>query len=636
MTDSPPYDPTFIALQEALAGRYSLERELGRGGMGIVYLALDVRLDRPVALKLLPPEMVQDGSLRERFLREARTAAKLSHPNIVPIHSVEEVGAFVFFVMSFIEGETLGERVRRKGPVHPRDAARILREISWALSYAHAQDVIHRDIKPDNILLEAASGRALVTDFGIAHVARTAAGDEVVGTPEYMSPEQAAGDAVDGRSDIYALGLVGHYILSGELPFRGSTPQETLARQLTEPAPALVQVAPELPGSLGRAIDRCLEKRPEDRPHDAEVLGGELSVVLRDRREIPAAVRVFADQLREASSALSVITMMILMTIGGATAIATEMDMALLEALISIVLPTMLWLFVPSGILGVIARRLVKAGYDHDEMVLALEQEVEDRRNALSQQAGVHSSRLDAWARGFAFSGTFLGVLAVFSILFAPFDQIGLYFWSLFIPGAVLAMGGSITAAIREALRAVPGERWLRFWDSHPGKALYHLSGIGVERNRPALGGVYRPTELAIGMAADRLYAALPADVREDLGDVPGVVETLEGHAEQMRKRIRHLDSGLSEAAGEDTLGGDLRETRAAAEARLSEVVAALERIRLELLRLHAGAGSVEGLTVDLSHARGLSLDIGHRVEGQRAVAELLDEDADWDTPVPA
>jgi len=273
---------------------------------------------------------------------------------------------------------------------------------------------------------------------------------------------------------------------------------------------------------------------------------------------------------------------------------------------------------------------------DHDEMVLALEQEVEDRRNALSQQAGVHSSRLDAWARGFAFSGTFLGVLAVFSILFAPFDQIGLYFWSLFIPGAVLAMGGSITAAIREALRAVPGERWLRFWDSHPGKALYHLSGIGVERNRPALGGVYRPTELAIGMAADRLYAALPADVREDLGDVPGVVETLEGHAEQMRKRIRHLDSGLSEAAGEDTLGGDLRETRAAAEARLSEVVAALERIRLELLRLHAGAGSVEGLTVDLSHARGLSLDIGHRVEGQRAVAELLDEDADWDTPVPA
>src|SRR5687767_15429183 len=137
MRDVP--DAEFLALQVALAGRYSLERELGRGGMGVVYLAQEVRLDRPVALKVLPPHYAAKPELRERFLREARTAARLSHPHIVPIHAVHEVGDFVFFAMSYIEGETLGERIRAKGPLAPKEAARILREVGWALAYAHAQ-----------------------------------------------------------------------------------------------------------------------------------------------------------------------------------------------------------------------------------------------------------------------------------------------------------------------------------------------------------------------------------------------------------------------------------------------------------------------------------------------------------------
>src|SRR6266700_3293657 len=166
MPDQP--DRLFIELQAALAGRYSLERELGRGGMGVVYLAREVRLDRPVAIKLLPPSKATDPKLRERFLREARTAAKLSHPNVIPIHAVEEIGGFVFFAMAYVEGETLTERVRRRGPLAPQDATRLLREIAWALAYAHAQGVIHRDVKPDNIMLETGSGRALVADFGIA------------------------------------------------------------------------------------------------------------------------------------------------------------------------------------------------------------------------------------------------------------------------------------------------------------------------------------------------------------------------------------------------------------------------------------------------------------------------------------
>jgi len=184
-------DQDFLALQEAVAGRYSLENELGRGGMGIVYLAHEVSLDRPVALKLLPPELAAQAQLKERFLREARTAAKLSHPNIVPIFAVDEVDGFVFFAMAYVGGESLGQRIRSKGPVPASEAARIMREVAWALAYAHAQGIVHRDVKPDNILLEDGSGRALVTDFGIAHVREapgmTAVG-EVIGTAEYMSP----------------------------------------------------------------------------------------------------------------------------------------------------------------------------------------------------------------------------------------------------------------------------------------------------------------------------------------------------------------------------------------------------------------------------------------------------------------
>src|SRR5258705_96788 len=199
----PPSDRLFIDFQSALAGRYSLERELGRGGMGVVYLAREVRLDRSVAIKLLPPSKTADHKLRERFLREARTAAKLSHPNIIPIHAVEEIGEFVFFAMAYVDGETLTERVRQRGPMPPSEGARVLRDVAWALAYAPGPGVIHRDVKPDNILLES-TGRVLVADFGIAGIVAGAgalAGGEVIGTPEFMSPEQALGEAVDARCE---------------------------------------------------------------------------------------------------------------------------------------------------------------------------------------------------------------------------------------------------------------------------------------------------------------------------------------------------------------------------------------------------------------------------------------------------
>ena len=223
-------DPLFLSFQEAVAGRYSLERELGRGGMGVVYLAREVRLDRPVAIKVLPPARAAQPALRERFLREARTAAKLSHPNIIPIHAVDEAHAFVFFAMAYVEGETITDRVAARGPLAPSEGARVLREVAWALSYAHGQGVIHRDVKPDNIMLEAASGRVLVADFGIAGLVRGAAGlsgGEVIGTPEFMSPEQALGEELDPRSDLYALGVTAFFVFTGRLPFEAASATET-------------------------------------------------------------------------------------------------------------------------------------------------------------------------------------------------------------------------------------------------------------------------------------------------------------------------------------------------------------------------------------------------------------------------
>src|SRR5438874_2907116 len=287
----------FLELQAALAGEYSLQREIGRGGMGIVYLARDVQLDRDVAIKVLPMNLARLTTARERFVQEARTAAGLSHPHIVPIHRVGEADGFVFFVMSYVEGETLGERIRRSGPLPPAEATRALREVAWALAYAHGRGIVHRDVKPDNILLEAGTGRALVTDFGIAH-----AGDDpsavsdpgkIMGTAHFMSPEQAASGPVDGRSDIYALGVVGYLAVSGRLPFESSTVPALLLKQATEAPPSVMRAAPGLPPALGAAIDRCLAHDPAGRFTDGEALAAALVPAVETRPALPPTLRAW-------------------------------------------------------------------------------------------------------------------------------------------------------------------------------------------------------------------------------------------------------------------------------------------------------------------------------------------------------
>src|SRR5258708_24760 len=261
-------------LATALAPSYEVEDELGRGGMAIVYRARDTRLKRPVAIKLLPPELAFRGDIRSRFMREAETAARLNHPNIVPIYSVDERDGMVYFVMALVKGESVGDRVRRAGPLPIADARRILREVADALAYAHANGVVHRDIKPDNVLLDAVSGRAMVTDFGIARAAsdddagasRLTATGAVVGTPSYMSPEQCAGDReIDGRSDLYSLGTVAYQMLSGEPPFIGGNAPSIMMKQVTEPAVPVRQRRADVPEDLERIVMRLLAKTPGDR-----------------------------------------------------------------------------------------------------------------------------------------------------------------------------------------------------------------------------------------------------------------------------------------------------------------------------------------------------------------------------------
>src|SRR5918997_3296107 len=282
---SPPIDLRAL-LQGSLGSAYTLERELGGGGMSRVFIARDQTLGRKVVVKVLPPELAAALSI-ERFKREIMLSAALQHPNIVPVLSTGNTDRLPYFVMPFVEGESLRVRLGR-GPLSVREAVSVTKDVARALSYAHGRGVIHRDIKPDNIIISGAT--ATVTDFGVAkavaasragpargaaHV-RTPGGSTIthagvsLGTPMYMAPEQAAADPnTDHRADIYALGIVSYEMLVGAPPFHGRSPQALLAAQLTELTRPISQRRYGVPAALEQLIMQCLEKNPADRPRNA-------------------------------------------------------------------------------------------------------------------------------------------------------------------------------------------------------------------------------------------------------------------------------------------------------------------------------------------------------------------------------
>src|SRR5882762_7691900 len=256
-------------LRTALADRYALERELGRGGMAVVFLARDPRHDRAVAIKVLLDEIAAALGA-DRFLREIQIAAKLHHPHILPLYDSGAAGDLLYYVMPYVEGESLRQRLDREPQLPLDDALAITRQVAGALAYAHSHDVVHRDIKPENILLE--SGEAVVADFGIARAITAAGGDKLtqtgmaIGTPLYMSPEQASGGgAIDGRSDVYSLACVLYEMLAGHPPFLGGTAQAIIARHALDPVPPLRTARATVSDAVEQALGRALAKSAADR-----------------------------------------------------------------------------------------------------------------------------------------------------------------------------------------------------------------------------------------------------------------------------------------------------------------------------------------------------------------------------------
>ncbi|HEX6700540.1 MAG TPA: serine/threonine-protein kinase [Gaiellaceae bacterium] len=267
-----------------IAGRYTLDRTLGRGGMASVYLGRDAQLERRVAVKLLDPSVARDDELRRRFARESRLAARLSHPNVVAVFDAGEDAGRPFIVMEYVEGETVADMLRRRGPLPPEEAAEIAAQTSAGLTHAHAHGLVHRDVKPQNLLV-ARDGRVKVADFGVARgedTSRLTQAGTLLGTAAYLSPEQAAGAEIGPRSDLYSLGAVLYELLSGRTPYRFESLAELGARR--KPPPPLPQ---RVPAALAAVVMRCLAPDPVDRPASAGELERDLRQTIGRASEAP-------------------------------------------------------------------------------------------------------------------------------------------------------------------------------------------------------------------------------------------------------------------------------------------------------------------------------------------------------------
>jgi predicted Ser/Thr protein kinase len=622
-----------IALQEAVAGRYSIERELGRGGMGVVYLARDAALERQVAIKTLPPNTAGDAGMRERFVREARTAAKLSHPNIVPIHAVEEHGDIVFFVMGFVDGETLTARVRRAGPLGSREAGKLIQEIAWALAYAHSAGVIHRDVKADNILIDRASGRALLTDFGIARVTGggqlTAAG-EMLGTAQYVSPEQLSGGVIDGRSDLYSLGVTAFFALTGRLPFEGQTMIALIGMHLTQPAPPLATIRDGLPPKLTTAIDRCLAKDPADRFRTGEQLADAIADARSGVVEVSPMVRAF---LRDRARV-------------GAELAAYLVAMVYLQMFAGVMMAKML---IPVGALAALSigrlvastTRLLRSGFGFDDVRAAILSDAAAREEEIQVAAGGMVGAAAVRRRRFVgIASLGLVVFAVHGIgnaVSAMHERAAAFALVLGCLGIVSWGLGDRTEENKQRSRKAAD-----LWGGAFGKWFFRLAGLAV-RSTASQSASPAHTEVLLAKAAADLFAALPSHIQASVGADRAVIARLQSHVERLRKREEQLAAAVAQAGeaaplSRPSVGGgadaaldarrqdllhELASAKDSVSARRASAIAALENIRLQLLRLQAGIGTAQDLTADIAAAANLEREISALVAGYDEVSAM-------------
>ena len=606
-------DPLFIAFQQALTGRYSIDRELGRGGMGIVYLAREVHLDRLVAIKLLPPERDRQPEVRERFLREARLAAKLSHPNIIPIHAVEESGGFVYYVMAFVDGDTLSARVRARGPLPASEGARVLREVAWALAYAHGQGLVHRDVKPENILIEGATQRVLVADFGIAAAVGDVI-DGIAGTPEFMSPEQALGKAIDARSDLYALGATAFFAFSGRFPFEGTTATEVLAKQVTEAAPALGSLGLTVPRKLALLVDRCLAKDPAQRPASAQALAEQIGVAIEQRRELPAALRAFVKRYGRLNGGGTMLSYLALLPASSFVAYSFG-DVAGFTTLVVGATAG------PVAYLTWAARRLTRLGFAHRDVRPAFAAEIEQAREELAVERRRGASIVERFFGTGAKVFGMLGLAGVAGGLLRYILPVSRPMWvATEISIAIGVFGLAATAvsalcflALRQRHQDVESEFWSKVWQSRVGRLAFAIARKLVPAGERGVAMTHRATELSLGMAAEELFESLPRETQRALGDLPPLLRRLQDDAQALRKRHEEMQEALSTVGASEASAEyhELCALRDETHMKLSEAVGSLETIRLNLLRLHAGSASVESVTTHL----GIAADVSEQVE---------------------
>jgi serine/threonine-protein kinase len=624
-----------LALERAVAGRYALQRELGRGGMGIVLLARDLSLDRLVALKLLPAMLAAQPLLRERFLREARTAAGLSHPHIVPIHAVEEHDGIAFIVMAYVDGETLADRVRRTGPLPPLEVARILREVAWALAYAHGRGIVHRDVKPDNIMIERGSGRAMVTDFGIAR-ARSGPGvtdrltleGQLLGTAAFMSPEQGAGEHVDGRSDLYSLGGVGFYALTGRAPFEATTLEALLVARFTRAAPAVASIRPDVPTALAATIDRCLAREPHDRFASGEAVADALSegTGVAGTQEVAPPVRSF---LRNAEQTLWLASLVVVFTL--------IYGLPTTRRVVPLLFGIAFGVAVVSIDLFRRARELLGEGFDAGDVRrgFAIERQAHAEEMRRLYDARRIAARRRTGRRAWAVFG--IGVVVRILTQFAWMHRApGTLRWLIWV---MIVFDLSNTVSLVIGLNASPrAERrmfWLaaRMWQSRFARGFFWLAGIG--RHRPEKRGRAPNADTP----SYRLIDLAPAPVKETYPHLRDLLKRLPAAQAGLRQREAEVARALTESGGgridaprldgdrshETTSGGfttpsehaledrrvvllgEMRDALQTTRARRTTIAAALENVRIQLLRVGAGVGTADDMREELAALRRLA-----------------------------
>jgi serine/threonine-protein kinase len=628
----------FERLQEALAGVWSIERELGRGGMGVVYLARDVALDRPVALKVLHPALAADAEQRERFLREARTGARLSHPHIVPIYAVEAQDDLVYFVMGLVDGESVGERLRREGPLRGDDAERILREMAWALSYAHAMGIVHRDVTIENILLERQTGRAVLADFGIAGAIDREGEEPLLGTPSYIAPEVIQGAAASPASDLYALGVTGWTMLAGHTPFIADDTPALLLKHLTDPVPPLLRAAPGTSSRLARALEAAMAKDPAERPEGAE---GWLALLAGDGESV-----ALAEPLRRWVTRWEMVrpfyalgmSVTAMLTVG---ALATGSSAFLMfygpygSLLTAAAYTALTFAVIGSVHLGIefaLLRRLARDGFRHGDLVQAL-----GRARQVAERAGHKSASLlgrvvndVAWLAGLTWILLGLGLLGLllpyspdgsnyarFGALIELVNTTSRYLLLTFLSG----LGFNFLVP---AFHFKPNGLWARlrdgFWGSALGAGMLKLASVGLGTSAGTEQTLHRPTELVLDLAIEEMWQALPPSAREGTADLPTIARALSNRVAEARELRAALQGPRVRRSAE----ADALDARLAA--RQERAVIALERLRLVLGKV-GGAAALSGeLTAKLHDARALEqellLELGAHAEVKRLLRQ--------------